>query len=176
MISTATRKVAISIERIRAGSPIFGRSAKAAAMADWLWYSAGTNLIEVFGSIQSSAAGPPSLGSVERPGDLLEEAHLALEERGRAGHAVGGQHARRRRRCATAKANAQPFHIDSSPARVSRSAVPVVPAIPRAWTVCSCERPSSFAAARVAEIEPYVVWSQPRARMLAASQSRHWTS
>ena len=24
--------------------------------------------------------------------------------------------------------------------------------------------------------EPYVVWSQPRARMLAASQSRHWTS
>ena len=32
-------------------------------------------------------------------------------------------------------AKAQPFHIDSSPARVSRNAVPVVPAIPRAWTV-----------------------------------------
>ncbi len=53
-----------------------------------------------------------------------------------------------------AKAKAQPFHIDSSPARVIRSAVPVVPAIPSACTVCSCESPSSLAAASVAEIEP----------------------
>ena len=36
-------------------------------MADWLWYSAGTNLIEVFGSIQSAADGPPSLVSVNGP-------------------------------------------------------------------------------------------------------------
>ena len=36
MISTATRKVAISIERMRAGSPTWGRSSNAAAIADWL--------------------------------------------------------------------------------------------------------------------------------------------
>ena len=53
-----------------------------------------------------------------------------------------------------AKAKAHPFHIDSSPARVRRKAVPVVPAIPSAWTVCSCESPSSRAAASVAESDP----------------------
>jgi hypothetical protein len=53
-----------------------------------------------------------------------------------------------------AKANAQPFHIESSPARVSRRAVLVVPAIPSACMVYSSERPSSLAEARVDEIEP----------------------
>ena len=36
MISTATRNVAISIERMREGSPILPRMSNAAAMADWL--------------------------------------------------------------------------------------------------------------------------------------------
>ena len=153
MISTAVRKVAISIDRIRRGSPIWGRSSKAAAMADWLWYSAGTNLIEVFGSIQSAAAGPPSLRECEGAGDLLEEAHLALEERrGPVMPSAASWAAKTALRAA--KAKAQPFHIESSPARVSRSAVPVVPAMPRAWTVCSWSSPSSRAAASVAEIEP----------------------
>ena len=53
-----------------------------------------------------------------------------------------------------ANAKAQPFHIESSPARVSRSAVPVVAAMPRAWTVCAWVSFKSLAAASVAEIEP----------------------
>ena len=143
MISTATRKVAISIERIRAGSPIWGRSSKAAAMADWLWYSAGTNLIEVFGSIQSSAAGPPSLGRSNGP-ETCWKKPISPSKSG-AGPVMPSAASRAAKTpLRAAKANAQPFHIDSSPARVSRRAVPVVPAIPSAWTVCSCESPSSF--------------------------------
>ena len=67
MISTAVRNVAISTDLIALGAGIWGRSSNAAAMADWLWYSAGTNLIEVLGSIQSSRIGPPSLGSLRAP-------------------------------------------------------------------------------------------------------------
>jgi hypothetical protein len=36
MISTAVRNVAISIDRIREGSPTWFRSSNAAAIADWL--------------------------------------------------------------------------------------------------------------------------------------------
>ena len=74
------------------------------------------------------------LGQRKWSGDLLNKPHLALEEGGGPGHALGGEQGREQRVSRAAKANAQPFHIDSSPARVSRSAVPVVPAIPSAWT------------------------------------------
>ena len=63
-----------------------------------------------------------------------------------------------------AKAKAQPFHIDSSPARVSRRAVPVVPAIPRAWTVWACDSGQyfgaiSFRSDRLTTVRMPVAWN-----------------
>jgi len=61
--------------------------------------------------------------------------------------------------------------MDSSPARVSRSAGPSRAGDPERMNSLLVRQSKSLAVASVAEIDPYVVWSQPRARMLAASHS-----
>ena len=110
-------------------------------------------MIDVFGSIQSPPSGPPSFGRSNGP-ETCWKNPISPSKSGAGPVMPSAASIAAKTPFRAAKANAQPFHIDSSPARVSRRAVPVVPAIPRAWTVCSCESPSSFDAASVAEIEP----------------------
>src|SRR3989304_3401500 len=73
-------------------------------------------------------------------------------------------------------ANAQPFHMESSPALACRSVGEMVPAMLIAFMNSFLERPNNSDAAEVAENAPYATWSQPLVRSVAASQSLHWTS
>lgn len=129
------------------------RKANAAAMADWLWYSAGTNLIEVLGNIQSAAVGPPRWLSTSGPETCWQKPMSPSNSgAGPVMPALASNAAKTPLRAAWA--NAQPFHIDSSPARVNRKAVPVVPAIPSACTVFAWSSPINFAAASVDDRHP----------------------
>ena len=91
-------------------------------------------MIDVFGSIQSEADGPPSWAISNGPETCCQKP-MSPSNRGEGPVIPAAASVAAKTPLRAAWAKAHPFHIDSSPARVSRSAAEVVPAIPRAWTV-----------------------------------------
>ena len=91
MISTAVRNVAISI--VADPRRVADLAAEVERRGDGRLavVLGGHELDRGLGQHPVAGGRAAELRQRERAGDLLEEPHLALEQRGRAGHAVGGQ-------------------------------------------------------------------------------------
>src|SRR5579883_1021028 len=147
-------------------------------MALWEWYSAGQNLMYVL-LIMKPSAFPPSAPN----GAGVNLSLVTRLKKPRSPSKIGaGPVIPSAARVAAntplraAFANAQPFHILNSPERVCRNATLQTPARPIVWVIFVTSSFINFAAATADEIAPYVTWSTPCLRRLAASQKRHWIS
>ena len=126
MISTAVRNVAISISRIRVRVADLRAQVERRGDGRLAVVFGGHELDRGLGEHPVAGGRPAELGERERARRLAgrNPSRLRRAGRGRSCPSAASSAAKSALRAANAKA--QPFHIDSSPARVSRSAVPVV--------------------------------------------------
>ena len=75
-----------------------------------------------------------------------------------------------------AAALAQPFHMESSPLRVTAKGTDGVTARDMAWPICSWSSPIIFPAAQAAPMTLNMPWSQPSSPATTWSDRRQKTS